>query len=100
MGKRIGDSIYHTTGWRRLRAYVYGREHGICQRCGDPGDVVHHKIAITAANVNDPNVTMNAQLLELLCHQCHNREHKAGEDPVREDCAFDEFGQLVKREKN
>lgn len=94
---RIGDRIYHSQAWRRLRRYYYGTQHGICERCGEPGDIVHHIIPITPDNINDPMITLHEDNLELLCHECHNREHKKGDEPIREDVQFDEFGQLIKR---
>ncbi len=93
--KRIGDKIYHTTAWRKLRQSYYTSKHGLCERCNTPGDIVHHKIHITRENVDDPYVTLNADNLELLCHDCHNKEHKQVHEPVREGFTFDENGQLV-----
>jgi len=93
--KRIGGAIYHTTAWRRLRQAYYQSQYGICERCSSPGDIVHHKIHITADNVNDPDVTLNADNLELLCHDCHNREHKQTTSPVRDGFAFDDEGNLI-----
>ncbi|WP_339164705.1 HNH endonuclease [Siminovitchia sp. FSL H7-0308] len=94
--KRIGDKIYQTQAWRKLRQYYYDSQHGICERCGSPGDIVHHTIPITKENVNDPSITLNKDLLELLCHDCHNKEHKQVHSPIREGCGFDEIGQLIK----
>lgn len=96
--QRVGDGIYHTVAWRRLRRYYYTRVHGICERCGKPGDIVHHKIPIDESNVNDPSITLSVSNLELLCHSCHNREHKLSVDSVREDVVFDESGNLIQKE--
>lgn len=92
--RRIGDKIYQTVAWRKLRQYYYGKVHGICERCGEPGDVVHHKIHIDESNVNDPNITMSEDNLELLCHTCHNREHKQVHEPLRDGFSFDANGEL------
>ena len=37
---------------------------------------VHHKIALTADNVTDPNVALAWSNLELLCKQCHDHERE------------------------
>ncbi|WP_313894690.1 HNH endonuclease signature motif containing protein [Psychrobacillus sp.] len=95
--KRVGDKIYHTSAWRKLRQSYYGSQYGMCERCDAPGDIVHHKIHITKENVNDPSVTLNADNLELLCHSCHNKEHKQVYSPIRNELKFDEFGNLVKK---
>lgn len=93
--KRIGDKIYHTSAWRKLRQSYYDSQHGICERCGRPGDIVHHKVHITKDNVNDPFVTMNADNLELLCIDCHNKEHFKVHSQVREGFGFDDEGNLI-----
>ena len=93
--RRIGDKIYKTHAWKKLRQSYYTKQHGLCERCGQPGDIVHHKVYITKENVNDPNITMNEKLLELLCISCHNKEHYRKDEPLREGLKFDEFGQLV-----
>lgn len=96
--KRIGDKIYHTSAWRKLRRYYYGKQHGVCERCGRPGDIVHHKVHINESNVNDPSITLNEKLLELLCHECHNKEHKQIHSATRKGMGFDEEGNLIKLE--
>lgn len=93
--KRIGDKIYHTQAWRKLRQLKYHQEHGLCERCGMPGDIVHHKIYITKDNVDDPDITMNIDNLELLCIECHNKEHFEKNSPVRDGLGFDENGNLI-----
>ena len=60
------------------------------------GDIVHHKIRITAENVHDPEITLNFENLELLCRRCHNDEHFANEDIY----FFDEDGNLIEQNKN
>ena len=94
--KRVGDSIYHTTEWRKLRHSYFISQHGLCERCSQPGDVVHHKIYITNDNVNDPNITLNQDNLELLCHDCHNKEHYRVDEPIKEGFAFDDEGNFIK----
>ena len=37
--------------------------------------VVHHKIHLTPYTMNDPDISLNYDNLELLCMDCHNREH-------------------------
>ncbi|SDO79636.1 HNH endonuclease [Halobacillus aidingensis] len=69
----------------------------MCERCGAPGDIVHHKEYITPGNIHDPNITLNHENLEYLCQTCHNREHHgSGEDTVREGLAFNGDGELVR----
>ncbi|ARK32141.1 HNH endonuclease [Halalkalibacter krulwichiae] len=95
--KRIGDKIYHTSTWRKLRRSYYGKKHGLCEQCGKPGDIVDHIEEITEENVNDPFVTFNEENLQLLCLSCHNTKTFKKHFATRDDVMFDEFGQLIKK---
>lgn len=44
------------------------------------GYIVHHKCYIDANNIYNPEVTLNFDNLELLCLDCHNKEHFAQND--------------------
>lgn len=67
---------------------------GLCERCGKPGKILHHKIILTPRNIDNPNVTLNWGRLQYLCHDCHEQIHNDS-FPVREDVRFDNAGQLV-----
>ena len=59
---------------------VHEERRGLCERCWAKGivrhgDTVHHKIHLTPANINDPEITLNPDNLELLCRDCHAEEH-------------------------
>ena len=41
-----------------------------------PGELVHHKKPITPENITDPNVTLSFDNLELVCRDCHAKEHE------------------------
>lgn len=41
------------------------------------GYIVHHKSYIDISNIYDTNITLNFNNLELLCIDCHNKEHFA-----------------------
>lgn len=41
-----------------------------------PGEEVHHKIRLTPKNVRDPSIALNWDNLELLCKDCHIKEHR------------------------
>lgn len=87
--------FYKSKAWRKCRDAYFISQHGLCERCGDPGLIVHHKVYIDAQNINDPRVTLNHDNLELLCLTCHNREHFKGADAVRDGLRFDENGDLI-----
>src|SRR5690625_4998697 len=96
--KRVGDPIYHTQRWRKLRQAYFNSQYGICEHCGLPGKIVDHIEPITEKNLNDPEITFGWDNLQLLCQECHNKKTFTKHSSVREDVTFDEFGNLIKRE--
>lgn len=57
------------------------------------GDIVHHKKYISSKNIYNPEVTLNFDNLELLCRDCHNKEHFA-----EDEFALD--GELKEKKEN
>jgi hypothetical protein len=66
----------------------------VCERCGGPAGIAHHKTHLTAANIADPAISLNPALLECLCIECHNTEHFGSGGAVLEGLCFDENGDL------
>lgn len=84
MGKRAtADKLYTSSKWARVRRAYLAKQNYICERCGRPAVVVHHRNYLTAQNMNDPNVTLNFDNLEALCLECHAREHIARDKQER-----------------
>jgi len=51
-----------------------------CQHCGRiiPKSIEiigHHKVELTPENVHDYSISLNPALVELICFDCHNKEH-------------------------
>lgn len=92
--KEWAKHFYKSKAWRQCRDAYFIFRHGLCERCSSPGKIVHHKIWLTPQNIGDPNVSLNHEHLELLCQDCHNKEHH-GSDAVGDGLRFDEFGNLV-----
>ena len=67
--------FYASKKWLKIRTAYRIYRHGICERCGRPGEIVHHKSYINTQNIYKPEITMNFDNLELLCRDCHNKEH-------------------------
>ena len=89
-------SFYLSTRWRETRDYVFNRDLGLCVRCGRPGEIVHHKIHLTAQNINNPSISLNLDNLETLCRECHAIEHQ-GELATDSGLMFDAEGNLIER---
>ena len=64
----------------------------ICERCGRPAQICHHKKWLNAQNVNDPTVALNPDNLEALCIECHNAEHGQKHSTT----IFDDEGNVIK----
>ena len=64
-------SFYNSDAWKNTRAFVYERDLGCCQRCGEfvfgRRAHVHH---IVKVKVN-PLLRLEPNKLKLLCSQCH-----------------------------
>ena len=86
--------FYHSRQWAVTRIAYMAEHDFICERCGKPATVVHHRRYITPSNVRDPSVTLDPDNLECLCSECHNREHH-GTGATAPGLRFDSDGGLV-----
>ena len=82
MAREFAEGFYKSKTWQRCRASYIKSVGGLCERCYAAGiirhgDTVHHKVHLTAENINDPAVTLNYANLELLCRDCHAEVHKS-----------------------
>lgn len=80
------DTFYKSNEWEGLvkqlkieRVNADGEL--ICEHCGKPitrkyDCIGHHTIELTEENVNDYSVSLNPDLIELICFRCHNFEHQ------------------------
>ena len=73
-------AFYGSQAWKKCRREYKKSVGGLCERCKangliEPGYFVHHKEYINARNISDPNILLSFNNLELLCMDCHNKEH-------------------------
>lgn len=73
--KEYAKGFYRSKTWRRTREAYVKSQNGLCERCKQAGDIVHHKKYITPRNIGNALVTLDWSNLELLCQDCHNKEH-------------------------
>lgn len=92
--KPFAEKFYLSKAWRKCRKSFYISKNGLCERCGKPGLIVHHKTKLTPQNINDPEITLSWSNLELLCQDCHNKEHGLA-SALSEGLAFDADGNLI-----
>ncbi len=82
--------FYKTKQWKQTsRAYMQSK-HYICERCGQPAVICHHKKWLNPGNVHNPEIALNWDNLEALCMDCHNKEHFKKNRAV-----FDENGNMT-----
>ena len=93
--------FYNSKEWQACREAYIASKQGLCERCLaegriSPGEIVHHKEWLTQETIGDPSVTLNFDNLELLCWECHNKEHSK-QLPIADEVEFDESGNLRKK---
>lgn len=81
----ILQTFYASGKWRMFRLNLIlerSKEHsGVkCEKCGklivNPIDIhAHHKKELTPENVNDYSISLDPNNIELICHDCHDKEH-------------------------
>ena len=74
--KEWAKGFYQSPAWRHVRELVRRRAFGLCERCGRPGLIAHHRKYLTPKNIDNPMISLNLDNLEYLCLDCHNKEHE------------------------
>ncbi|HAX03221.1 MAG: hypothetical protein A2Y45_03875 [Tenericutes bacterium GWC2_34_14] len=92
---KVLHNFYKSPAWLAAREIKIMSVNGLCERCGQIGIEVHHKERLTIENVNDSSISFNQENLELLCRECHNKEHDRFNNKIR----FDVDGNLINPEK-
>lgn len=95
MARDFSRKFYNSKAWIKCREGYKQSVYGLCERCGEPGDEVHHKIHLAPDNINDPEITLGWGNLELLCQSCHSIHHNSKYSPLREGFGFGENGDLL-----
>ena len=93
---KVLHNFYKSPAWLAARELKIVTVNSLCERCGQVGIEVHHKERLSVDNVYDSSVSLNQDNLELLCRECHNKEHKRFSKKVK----FDSDGNLINPEKH
>ena len=98
MAKASRKWFYNSEAWRTVRRQALMRDHFTCYYCGQRATEVHHIVELDDNNVHDPNLSLNLNNLQSLCHDCHRRITMAEHGFKSLDCDlnyyFDEEGNL------
>ena len=91
------EAFYVSWRWRKCRKEFAASKGNLCEKCLARGIIeagskdrpleVHHKVPLTAENVNDPKVALNWDNLQLLCKDCHEEEKDRVQKRWRVDAA-------------
>lgn len=102
MAKDFAKPVYKSKRWLLCRgAYIDHRilvDGGLCEECHEAlGYIVHHKILLTAENINDPEIVYNFDYLEYVCKQCHDQfeGHGVGGKSITALIKFDDNGDPI-----
>ena len=87
-------SFYKSKAWRRVSTAYMTSKNYICERCGRPAVICHHKQHLNGQNVTDPAIALSFDNLEALCQDCHNEEHFS-----TARTQFDSSGNVIKIRK-
>ncbi|MFD2442923.1 hypothetical protein ACFSO7_02885 [Bacillus sp. CGMCC 1.16607] len=74
-------SFYASEEWIKLRLQLINERGNKCERCKQiiprSKDLIgHHLIELTPENVHDRMISLNPEMIEIVCFDCHNKEHK------------------------
>ena len=91
IAKEWGKAFYKSKQWVRCKAaYIAKRimiDGGMCGVCKkNPGYMVHHEITLTPENINDPEISLNHELLSYECKECHDKHEGHGIKQKRTAC--------------
>ena len=86
-------NFYKSNEWQLARQIKITQVNGECERCGKPGQEVHHIKRLNVNNIKDVSVSLDQNNLEFLCKDCHNKEHKRFSSKQ----LFDSEGNLIQR---
>lgn len=91
--KEWAKQFYLSEAWQDTRQAYLSSHHYLCERCGEPAKIAHHKTYITRKNINNPDITLNQDNLEALCQDCHNKEHHKKQ--LQSRYKFDADGNII-----
>lgn len=75
------QNFYASNKWTTLRLNLINERGITCEMCkervADTSKLIgHHKIELTLDNVHDYSISLNPEMVELICFDCHNKVHK------------------------
>lgn len=80
MAREFAKKFYSSGAWTNCSKGYKSYRRYLCENClakgiYRQGEIVHHKIELSPANIDNPEITLNWDNLRLLCRDCHAKEH-------------------------
>lgn len=94
--RKRAHRFYNSKAWVGLRDRVMIEAGYICAHCGGAATIVDHIQELDETNIDNPNIALNHENCQALCHECHNRKTFRKHAPIAEGLRFDERGELVR----
>lgn len=95
--KEYAEWFYKSKEWRETRKAFLDSKLGLCEKCGEVANVVHHINYITPKNIHNPYITLNHNNLMALCKDCHNTIHKAKTEKKERRYNVNELGEVAQK---
>ena len=73
--RATNTDFYNGSTWRKISKLYLQSKYYICERCGQPATICHHKKYLNDQNKEDYEIAYSFDNLEALCIDCHNKEH-------------------------
>ena len=97
--KPWAKAFYLSKAWQQCREGYMLSQDGLCERCSNAAEIVHHKVHLTKHNIDDVRITLSWGNLEALCRTCHALEHE-GKPLTADGLMFDDMGNLIEGQRN
>lgn len=94
--QKYAEKFYKSKAWQQCRDAYARSKGGLCEICLKqgryvPGEIVHHKIHLSPETIKDPKISLSWENLQLVCRECHAKEHDRRQRRYR----IDQFGRLI-----
>ena len=94
--KEYAKDFYKSRKWQKTSRLYMERKNYVCERCGQPASICHHRIHLTPLNIRDTKISLSINNLEALCQECHNREHGYFKsDESKDNAIFNMNGEMI-----
>ncbi|WP_196606507.1 HNH endonuclease [Pectinatus frisingensis] len=95
MARAFAKSFYNSAAWKHTSKAYAASKFYLCEICGRPYKIVHHKKWLTPENINNPDITLNWNNLMCVCLDCHNRIKEDNEKSKLRNIIFDSDGNVI-----